>query len=89
LGITKAPEYKVKSVPMPGRMEFTCIMEVFNGQEVVGKHACRTPRVTCAKAVADAAWQVLTSWNHSWHHDLKDSIYALYHQRKKDAFKIS
>jgi hypothetical protein len=56
LGITKAPEYKVKSVPMPGRMEFTCTMEVFDGQEVVGKHGCPAPRGTWAEAVADAAW---------------------------------
>jgi hypothetical protein len=29
------PEYKVNSVPRPGRMEFTCTVEVFDGQEVV------------------------------------------------------
>jgi hypothetical protein len=40
LGITKALEYKVKSVPRPGNMEFTYTKEVFNGQEVVSKHAC-------------------------------------------------
>jgi hypothetical protein len=64
-------------------------VEVFDGQEVVGKHACPTPCVTCAEAVADAAWQALMSWNCSRHRDLKDSIYALYPQRKKDSFKIS
>jgi hypothetical protein len=61
LGITRAQEYKVRSVPWPGRMEFTCIVEVFNGQEVIGKHACPTPHVTCAEAVANAAWQMLMS----------------------------
>jgi hypothetical protein len=30
LGITKALEYKVKSVPRPGCMEFTCTVEVFD-----------------------------------------------------------
>jgi hypothetical protein len=88
LGFTKAPEYKVKSIPRPGRMEFTCIVEVIDGQEVAGKHACPTPRVTCAEAVADATWQTLTSSNRSWHRDLKDSTYALYTHRKKDSFKI-
>jgi hypothetical protein len=39
--------------------------------------------------VADIAWKALMSWNHSQHHDLKNSTYALYPQRKKDAFKIS
>jgi hypothetical protein len=70
-------------------MEFTCTVEVFDGQEVVSKHACSAPRVTCAEAVADAAWQALTSWNCSQHHDLKNCIYALYPRRMKDAFKIS
>jgi hypothetical protein len=55
LGITKALEYKVNSVPRLGHMEFTCIMDVFNRQEVIGKHACPTPHPTCAEAVADAA----------------------------------
>jgi hypothetical protein len=32
LGITKAPEYKVRSVPRTGRMEFTYTMEVFDGR---------------------------------------------------------
>jgi hypothetical protein len=41
------------------------------------------------EAVAKAAWQVLMSWNCSRHHDLKNSIYALYPRRKKDAFMIS
>jgi hypothetical protein len=56
LGITKAPEYKLKSVPRPGRIEITCTVGVFDGQEVVGKHACPTPRATCAEPVADTAW---------------------------------
>jgi hypothetical protein len=70
-------------------MEFTCIIEVFDGQEVVGKHACPAPRVTYAEAMADTAWQALTSWNRSRHRDVKDSIYALYPRRKKGAFKFS
>jgi hypothetical protein len=45
LGTTKALEYKVKSVPRLGRMEITCTVEVFDGPEVVGKHAC--PHPTC------------------------------------------
>jgi hypothetical protein len=61
LGITKALEYKVRSVPRPGRMEFTCPMEVIDGQEVVDKHAYPAPHVTCAEVVADATWQALTS----------------------------
>jgi hypothetical protein len=36
-------------------------MEVFDGQEVVGKHAYPTPHVTCAEVVADAARHALMS----------------------------
>jgi predicted nucleic acid-binding protein len=89
LDITRATEYKFKSVPRPGRIEFTRTVEVINGQEVVSKHACPAPRVTCAEAVAEAAWLVLMSCNRSRHRDLKNSIYTLYPQRYKDAFKIS
>jgi hypothetical protein len=42
-------------------MEFNCTVEVFDGQEVVGKHACPTPHATCAEAMADAAWQARMS----------------------------
>jgi hypothetical protein len=54
--ITKAPKYMVKSVPRPWHMEFTGTVEVLDGQEVVGKHACPTPHATYAEAVADTAW---------------------------------
>jgi hypothetical protein len=60
----------VKGVPRPGLMEFTCTVEVFDGQEVVSKHACPTPSVTCAEAVASVACQALMSWNRSRHRDL-------------------
>jgi hypothetical protein len=37
-------------------MEFTCTVEVFDGQEVVSKHTCPTPHATCAEAVVDTTW---------------------------------
>jgi hypothetical protein len=89
LGITRALEYSVRGVPRPGRKEVTGTIEVFDDHEVVGRHACPTPCANCAEAVADAAWQALMSWNYSGHRDLKNSIYGLYPQRKKGAFKIS
>jgi hypothetical protein len=76
--ITRAPKYRVKGVPRPGCMAITCIVKVFDGQELVSKHASPAPRATCAKVVAEAAGQALMSWNCSQHRDLKNSIYALY-----------
>jgi hypothetical protein len=70
-------------------MEFTCTVEVFDEQQVVGKHACPTPHATCAEVVADIALQALMSWNRSRHRDLKNSIYAQHPRMKKSVFKIS
>jgi hypothetical protein len=70
-------------------MEFSCTVEVFDGQEVVDRHTCPAPRAMCAKVVIDATWQALMSWNRSQHRDLKNSIYSLSLWRKKDAFKIT
>jgi hypothetical protein len=61
LGITRAPECRVKVVPRPGCMEFTNTVVVFDGQRVISKHACPAPHATCAEAVVDAALQALTS----------------------------
>jgi hypothetical protein len=69
-------------------MAFSCTLEFFDEQEVVGQHTFPAPRVTSAGVVEDAGWQALTSCYHSQHRDLKNSIYAIYPQRKKDAFKI-
>jgi hypothetical protein len=77
----ECPQAMVQGVP--------CTMEIFDAQEVSSKHACPTPHETCARAVADAAWQALLSWNRSRHRDLKNFIYALYPRRKKNAFMIS
>jgi hypothetical protein len=89
LGITRTLKYRANGVTKLVCMEFTCTIEFFDGQEVVSKHACPTPHATCAVVVVDAAWQALMSWNCSWHHDLKNCIYAIYPRRKKSVFKIS
>jgi hypothetical protein len=39
--------------------------------------------------VVDAAWQTITVWNHTHHNKLKNSIYHLLLQWKKDKFKAS
>jgi hypothetical protein len=39
--------------------------------------------------VVDAAWQAITTWNRTHHRKLKNSIYHILPQRKKDKFKAS
>jgi hypothetical protein len=45
-------------------------------------------RATYKDMVADTAWQVIIAYNRTHHNKLKNSIYHLLSQRKKDKFKI-
>jgi hypothetical protein len=89
LGITKAPEYRIKAIPRPGRVEFRATVTVFNGPGVVSTHSAPALRSTRTEAVNDAAWQALTRLNRACRKDLKGSIYSLYPRRRKGTFKVS
>jgi hypothetical protein len=62
LGITTAPRYRIKEVPCSGRVEFKAIIEIFFGSRILYQHKGPAFRTSCSDAVADAAWQVITSW---------------------------
>jgi hypothetical protein len=87
LGITTAPWYRVKEVPHSGRVEFKAIAEIFFGSRILCRHKGPAFRTSRSDAVADAAWQAITSWVHrnkSW---LQNSVHYLLPYRKKDQFK--
>jgi hypothetical protein len=65
LGITTAPRYKIKKVPRLGRVGFKAIAEIFFGSRVLCRHKGPTFRTSHSDAIADAAWQAITSWVHS------------------------
>jgi hypothetical protein len=65
LGITTAPRYRIKEVPCLGRVEFKAIVEIFFGSRVLYQHKGPAFRTSRSDAVADAAWQAITSWVHS------------------------
>jgi hypothetical protein len=65
LGITTAPQYRIKEVPHSGRVEFKAIIEIFFGSRVLYRHKGLAFRTSRSDAVADAAWQAITSWVHS------------------------
>jgi hypothetical protein len=46
-------------------------------------------RATYQDAVADAAWQATTTYNCRYHEELKNTVYHLLSQRKKNKFKTS
>jgi hypothetical protein len=74
LGITTAPRYRIKEVPRPGRVEFKAITEIFFGSRVLYRHKGLAFRTSCSDAVADAAWQAITSWVHRNKHWLQNSV---------------
>jgi hypothetical protein len=69
LGITTAPQYRIKEVLRLGRVEFKAIAEIFFGSRIFCRHNGPAFRTSRSDAVADAAWQAITSWvrsNKSW-----------------------
>jgi hypothetical protein len=69
LGITTAPWYRIKEVPRSGREEFKAIAEIFFGSRILCRHKGPAFRTSRSDAVADTAWQAITSWvrsNKSW-----------------------
>ncbi len=87
LGITTAPRYKIKEVPRSGRMEFKAIAEIFFGSRILCRHKGPAFKTSHSDAVADAAWQAITSFVHSNKSRLQNSVYYLLPYRKKDQFK--
>jgi hypothetical protein len=87
LGITTAPRYRIKEVPHSGRVEFKAIAKIFFESRVLCRHKGPAFRTSHSDAVADAAWQVITSWVRSNKSRLQNSVHYLLPYRKKDQFK--
>jgi hypothetical protein len=62
LGITTAPWYRIKEVPRSGRVEFKAITEIFFRSRILCRHKGPAFRTSRGDAVANAAWQAITSW---------------------------
>jgi hypothetical protein len=87
--ITTPPEFKIKRALRPGWEEYKAIIEIFSGPNVLSRHKGPSFRATYQDAVADAAWQVITTYNRRYHDELKNIVYHLLPQRKKNKFKTS
>jgi hypothetical protein len=61
LGITTAPQYRIKEVPRSGRVEFKAIAKIFFECRVLYRHKGPAFRTSRSDAIADAAWQAITS----------------------------
>jgi hypothetical protein len=89
IDITSPLEFRIKRVLRTGWEEYKAIVEIFNGSIVISSHNGLAFRATYQDAVADTAWQAITTYNHKHHDKLKNSVYHLLPQRKKDKFKTS
>jgi hypothetical protein len=87
LGITTAPWYRIKEVPRSGQVEFKAIAKIFFGSRVLYRHKGPAFRTSRSDAVADVAWQAITSWVCSNKSRLQNSVHYLLPYRKKDQFK--
>jgi hypothetical protein len=87
LGITTAPRYRIKDVPRSGRVEFKAIAEIFFESRILCRHKGPAFRTSRNDAVADAAWQAVTSWVHRNKSRLQNSVHYLLPYQKKDQFK--
>jgi hypothetical protein len=88
LGITTTPQYRVKEVLHSGRVEFKAIAEIFFGSWILYRHKGPAFRTSHSDAVADAAWQAITSWVRSNKSRLQNSVHYLLPYLKKDQFKV-
>jgi hypothetical protein len=89
INITTPPEFRIKRIPRPGREECKAIMEILSGPNVLSRHKGPTFRTTYQDAVADAAWQAITTYNRRYHGELRNTVYHLLPQKKKNKFKVS
>jgi hypothetical protein len=55
---------------------------------VINRHHGLAFQASSSDAVADTAWQAITSWSHRHQDKLQDSVYHLIPQWKKDQFKV-
>jgi hypothetical protein len=86
LGITTAPQYRIKEVPRSGRVEFKAIAEIFFRSRILCRYNGLAFRTSRSDAVADAVWQAITSWVRSNKSRLQNSVHYLLPYRKKVPF---
>jgi hypothetical protein len=68
-------------------VEFMAIAEIFFGSRILCRHKGPAFRTSRSDAVADAAWQAITSWVRSNKSRLQNSVHYFLPYRKKDQFK--
>jgi hypothetical protein len=68
-------------------VEFKAIAEIFFGSRILCRHKGPAFKTSHSDAIADVAWQAITSWVRSNKSRLQSSVHYLLPYRKKDQFK--
>jgi hypothetical protein len=89
INITTRPAFRIKGIPCLGQEEYKAIMEIISGPNVLSRHMGPAFRTTYQNAVADAAWQAITTYIYRYHDELRNTVYYLLPQKKKNKFKAS
>jgi hypothetical protein len=89
INITTPPKFRIKRIPRPGREEYKIIVEIISGPNVLSRHKGPAFKTTYQDAVADTAWQAITTYSRRYHDELRNTVYHLLPQRKKNKFKVS
>jgi hypothetical protein len=88
INITTPPEFRIKRIPRPSQEEYKAIVEILSGNNVLSRHKGPAFRTTYQDAVADAAWQAITTYSRRYHDKLRNTVYHLLPQRKKNKYKV-
>jgi hypothetical protein len=88
INMTTSPEIKIKRIPCPDREEYKAVVEIISGPNVLSRHKGLAFRTTYQEAVADAAWQAITTYSQRYLDELRNTVYHLLPQRKKNKFKV-
>jgi hypothetical protein len=89
INITTPSEFIIKRILRPDQEEYKAIVEIISGPNVLSQHKGPAFRTTYQDAVADAAWQTITTYSRRYHDELRNVIYHLLSQRKRNKFKVS
>jgi hypothetical protein len=88
ISITTPLEFWIKRISCPGREEYKATVEIISGPNVLSQHKGPTFRTAYQDVVAEAAWQAITTYSHRYHDELRNTVYYLLPQRKKNKFKV-
>jgi hypothetical protein len=89
INITTPLEFRIKRILRPGREEYKAIVEIISGPNVLSRHKGPAFRTTYPDAVANTAWQAITTYSQRYHDELRNTVYHLLPQRKRNQFKVS